>query len=632
MHSLPMKPPPATSSKCDTYSSGWDGYLSAKPITICDGHSTIRCALRGRGLKTSGYFCWIVRPYVVSARVNGTVGREWHAFCQPTHHWSGSVDDPLLVQTFGKLHNHFNPSREARNIRPYVRVRDPSELPAHLRVDGSRQQQPAAGQHEVAYLLNGDQVTLPNFNPFHGSADVLNLFVVQRMLATPSIGGTDGARLSTNMSLYPLSGCVGMGPGRGTHELWRVLIPGAIHPPASYLRGGAATARATARGQRRRHFGRSLEARDNSSHGVRSPSLRLLQERHHAASLWWSHNGRAEMHTGPGGSSGGGSGGSGGGISKRRKRAATAHQLPWSASRSQRSRQQGRPAVRFAAADTDLAFDDAALRPIAAAVLSPHPRSAPIWAIPSKDFRRCPHRSAVLHDFRSAMVAQLDSVAAPLESLLSKGQREERSSPVRIFEAPRVAATDAPNASARLVYFVRRSHNRANVDTSLSCHRCLWNVERLCTAIARVLPPRSRVVLTNPGELPFAQQYALFRHSDLLLGVHGSAFAWGLFLTPTQAVVELPLPGSPGLNDWLFATLGARTACVQACVPTAPARGSRGCSEKGGDADVPVVVQSVLDLLREPHTSQERPMMWHQLGWKSNAMYGRSGGRRPSLV
>ena len=89
----------------------------------------------------------------------------------------------------------------------------------------------------------------------------------------------------------------------------------------------------------------------------------------------------------------------------------------------------------------------------------------------------------------------------------------------------------------------------------------------------------------------------------------------------------MPLPGSPGLNDWLFATLGARTACVQACVPTHTHRSSRGCSAKGGDADVPVIVDSVVELLAEPPTSPARPMAWHQLGWKANALYGRGSGR-----
>jgi len=29
--------------------------------------------------------------------------------------------------------------------------------------------------------------------------------------------------------------------------------------------------------------------------------------------------------------------------------------------------------------------------------------------------------------------------------------------------------------------------------------------------------------------------------------------------------LELPLPGSPGLHDWLFATMGAKTLSDQAC-------------------------------------------------------------------
>lgn len=130
------------------------------------------------------------------------------------------------------------------------------------------------------------------------------------------------------------------------------------------------------------------------------------------------------------------------------------------------------------------------------------------------------------------------------------------------------------------------------------------------------------MLLANPDELSFFEQYSLFRHADLLMGVHGSAFAWGVFLTPSQSVLELPLPGSPGLNDWMFAAVGARTACVQACVPNAQAYGSRGCGGGGGDADVALVVRSVVDLVRETSTNDARPIRWHQLGWKTDSMYG----------
>ena len=38
-------------------------------------------------------------------------------------------------------------------------------------------------------------------------------------------------------------------------------------------------------------------------------------------------------------------------------------------------------------------------------------------------------------------------------------------------------------------------------------------------------------------------------------------------MTPNQFMLELPLPGSPELNVWLFATIGAKTLSDQTCFP-----------------------------------------------------------------
>ena len=456
MHPLPNESI-ATAPACSAYThdSGWSSYLTATPLTICDGHSQIVCAMRApqqrRGAQKVGYFCWIRGAYEVNHRAGH---REWRAYCAPTRHWSGRLDDKFLIDAFGKRHNHFQPIVPAGNVRPYLSVHRPSQLPARLRF--------AAEHSEVAYLLNGDQVTLPNFNPWHGSADVLNLFVVQRMLASPSVGGSDGAKLAANLSIYPVAGCQGFGPGRGSHDLWKALTPAPIHSPAPPL----------------------LPA----GHPSHSPPLRRVV--------------------------------------------------------GQRPRPRGRGGRRLA--------EDASIRRLAAVVLSPAPRKAPIWSIPGARFSRCPHRSDVLHDFRRIVSHALDASAPAVPALLRAWRASPADAPVRLFTAPPSSTATAPTATAantsaavasppppppplptRLVYVVRRSSSKQG--DPLACRRCLWNVVRLCEALAAALPGAT-VVLANPGELPFGTQYALFRESDLLLGVHGSAFAWSLFLTPSQAV------------------------------------------------------------------------------------------------
>jgi hypothetical protein len=181
-------------------------------------------------------------------------------------------------------------------------------------------------------------------------------------------------------------------------------------------------------------------------------------------------------------------------------------------------------------------------------------------------------------------------------------------------EDPLPLGRDEPR---RLLYFVRRSAGDRVVapssTSSTKCSRCLWNVEALAAALASAMP-RTLVVLANPGELGFAQQYGLFRAAHVLLGLHGSAFAWGTFLTPSQAIVEMPLPGSPGLNDWLFASVGARTACVQACDLAAPV--GRGCTSKGGDADIQLILRSTRALVRNNRTRGVNGLIWHKLGWR----------------
>ena len=56
-----------------------------------------------------------------------------------------------------------------------------------------------------------------------------------------------------------------------------------------------------------------------------------------------------------------------------------------------------------------------------------------------------------------------------------------------------------------------------------------------------------------------------------------------------------------------------------ACVPQA--HYGRGCSEEGGDAHIPVVTSSLLELVEELDTTQDQPLVWHKLGWKPDSVY-----------
>lgn len=84
-----------------------------------------------------------------------------------------------------------------------------------------------------------------------------------------------------------------------------------------------------------------------------------------------------------------------------------------------------------------------------------------------------------------------------------------------------------------------------------------------------------------------------------------------VFLTPSQAVVEIALPGSPGLNDWFFATTGAHTACEQACIPS-NGRGDASCASHGGLADIRYMLHVVRALLAQGNSTQ--PVVWYPLG------------------
>jgi len=251
--------------------------------------------------------------------------------------------------------------------------------------------------------------------------------------------------------------------------------------------------------------------------------------------------------------------------------------------------------------------------------------------MPGPSFRDCPHRSSVLHDFRREATARLDATLPAVRGLLRKMARPRpfngtgMSTRARATLAGDLYALQSATGSSqrtaprgavkqpRLIFVMQRSSSRVDINQTRNCRRCLWNIDELTRALAAA-HPSALVVRANPGELSFQEQYALFRAADVLVGVHSGSFGWGVFLTPSQSVLEIPLPGSPGLNNWVAATMGTRTATEQACELRAPY--GRACSKIGGDADVPLMLRTIEDILARRPTS---PVVWQQLGSRSDA-------------
>ena len=236
------------------------------------------------------------------------------------------------------------------------------------------------------------------------------------------------------------------------------------------------------------------------------------------------------------------------------------------------------------------------LRRAGIAVLSPDPWHSPLWQLQTS-IAQCPHRSSILHDFRAAIVPPLDKLVLNRAAFF-RALRAEHPSNVRFLGSP-------PERSRSLVFLVRRANG-------VSCPRCLKNAEELAQALAAQLPGAS-VIAANPGSLSFTQQYALFRASHLVIGAHGSGVAYGICLTPAQAFVELALPGSPGLNDWLFASLGARTAAVLACGGAAR---PPYCMKNSAFAEIALALSSVRRVWHERiNSSDAAPNRSHGVMW-----------------
>ena len=625
MHRVPDAPAPAAPRECSTYATGWRSFLAAHPLTLCDGHSTIECAMRPSpgSAPPVAFFCWVRHPYYEPGS-----GGVWHAICDPTAHWSGDLNDPMLIQAFSRGHNHFRPNAVHPNVPEYLQVHRLASLPAGELATAPRLR---AEQGEVAYLLNGDSVTRPRFNPWHADADLLNYYITSRMLSSRAIGGPDGAALAANMSVYPLAGCNGMAAGRGNWDVWRSLAPhvhSARPPSPSPHRGTLSAARRAWPARRGVGSERRVGSNSPSDQSWLLPWLRPGRRASSRAAHTTPRAADAPPDTPPTGRrlatnnvSAGESTGRrlatlAGGRASARKSSHSHRDVP-------RRAQSQRGATRM----LDVA-SFRSWRPIAAAVLSPQPWAGPLWQMPTP-MRTCPHRSEVLHDFRAAVCRRVDQLVAASVGARADagsaggadasggrgaaGERGERvdklvasrgwdlvhgllsqilrnhSRSVRLYQAhpradgiasrarplrapphqpprrPRSALRRAP----RIVYVVRRSKGHLRANETRGCHRCLWNVDTLSRAIAEAWPG-ALVLLANPGELSFHHQYALFRVADLLLGVHGSAFAWGLFLTPSQTVVEVPLPGSPGLNDCEHAHHTRHTQRTTCATPYTP--------------------------------------------------------------
>lgn len=541
LHPLPEGVAPDTSAKCNnTKATNWQRWLSARPLTLCDGHSKLVCAMHGNRKTERGYFCWARHAYQASTT------SKWHLFCDPTEHWNGQHDARLLENTFSPHFNHFG--------TPYLRVHPLASLPTSLPQLGS-------STGEVAYLLHGDSVVEPHFNPWHANADLVNFFIVQRLLALPQLGGSDGGVLAAAMSVYPVRGCNGMGPGRGNYDVWRVLTTGTVHAwrkdvaeayrkrKEDSARAAAASIKhfrarprdisddsaqraATAATARRGPYGRGRKdyagAALNFSAAVARAYLPAVARTMRSGMMGRSLGEVAERRSRPSTRSGRYSGTS---AQQAKARALSRQTGAWvdpvAAVNGNRSQRLGSRGNRTHWLPDGLR----SLRPVTAVVLAPSPWRSPIWST-GEAIRKCPHRSEVLDDYRRHVGRRLDAALRPDVVALIIAAQAERADSVHVLHAAeaggdvRALANETlrelpPTAAApgrgrvRLVYVVRRSQGRplqgagtgpSGELVSSTCARCIWNVEALARGLAQMLPG-AIVVLANPGELRFSLQY-----------------------------------------------------------------------------------------------------------------------------
>jgi hypothetical protein len=475
------------------HASSWASYLEAKPLTLCAGHSTVTCAMREPprvNAKSSGgargFFCWIRRAYYLEET------HSWHAFCNPTTAWSGDVEASVLVETFSKQFNHFCPNAVAKNVRPYLSVHRMSELPAHLSSERS--------SGEVAYLLNGDHVTRPTFNPWHAMADLVNFFIARRMLAEPRIGGPDGPRLSANVSVYPIVGVDGMAPGRGDFDVWEALATGTVHPaPAPPNQPPPRTAAQRFGMQLALMAGSWRQKADYQTYyrSKRGPATLSAEQRRALRPL-------AAVVLSPPPSAG-----------------------PW----------WGMPGPSF----RDCPHRSSVLHDFRREATARLDATLPaVRGLLRKMARPRPFNGTGMSTRARA------TLAGDLYALQSATGSSQRTAPRGAVKQP------------RLIFVMQRSSSRVDINQTRNCRRCLWNIDELTRALAAA-HPSALVVRANPGELSFQEQCAppprqprVSPADDAVpVGVRGRC---------ARAVLIMPSRGSPSVPLQVRALSGRRRA------------------------------------------------------------------------
>lgn len=347
-----------------------------------------------------------------------------------------------------------------------------------------------------------------------------------------------GGSLASHLSVYPVVGCNGIAPGRGNWDIWDALAApgGHMHPEATAGggAGGGASARSggilarAAKAASRHATALSVAvgaATDNATraiyerYGMLKPILGVVLSPTPYASPIWS------MPTG-----------------------------------MRRCPHQSQILSDYRSSVT--AALDAKLPPIASLIAQAHSAHADAVALyyaktgQAVEAKKAKRLAAPPSEWPAAAAAAA-SAAAAAGAAVAGGRGGGRGRP-------------------RLIYFVTRapSHMLTGIGSGSGsgksgsgtkdgkpCHRCLHNLDELARALASAYPG-ALVVVANPGRLPglltqcqhfaakclpacalltlprllcihagglpLVTQLALFRYADLLLGVHGSAFAWGV--------------------------------------------------------------------------------------------------------
>ncbi len=99
---------------------------------------------------------------------------------------------------------------------------------------------------------------------------------------------------------------------------------------------------------------------------------------------------------------------------------------------------------------------------------------------------------------------------------------------------------------------MRRDQGRIGSE-GVKYHRGFADESPIIDALRKL--PGVVVTAVDPGSLPFEAQFSLFRATDVLVGIHGAALAWGLWLQEPGGLVEVQVGGFrctcfPGIAAW----------------------------------------------------------------------------------